>query len=134
MGEPTDRMEPTVETAASGVGEPRAKKQRVDASDGDGAAVARKAAKAAKEERRRVVEREYDRLGHATEASVHVWHDVMPEGATDAQIFGAVGAFEKRTGIVKRVAHPPPYPGFQPAWVARRQRSWLLERGRRWET
>ena len=65
-----------------------------------------------KSARRRAVEENYDALGHANEYSIHVWRTVMPEAATDAQVYGAVGAYEKRTGRFKQVSHELP-PGFQ---------------------
>lgn len=77
--------------------------------------------KRAREERRRVVEEHYDLLGHACDATVHVWHRVFPDGTSEAEIYGAVSAFERLTKRRVDVAHPLP-PGFRPGWQVRRDR------------
>jgi hypothetical protein len=62
--------------------------------------------------RRRIVQQHYDDVGHGSEYSIHVWRPLFPEGTTDAQIYGAISAFERATGKWRHVWHPTPQ-GFQ---------------------
>lgn len=65
-----------------------------------------------RQERQAIVAANYQRIGHASEYSIHVWREVFPDGVTDAQIFGGVGAYEKKNPHLKRkVWHVTP-PGF----------------------
>ena len=74
------------------------------------------------EERRRIVEAHYGRVGHACERSVHVWCSVFPDDTTTAQIYGAVAAYERRTKRFVVVPHPMPR-GWRPAWQVRRDQN-----------
>lgn len=71
-----------------------------------------------------MVEEHYQRLGHASEGSIHVWRRApFPEGTTDAQIYGAVAGYERTTGVTTWIDHPLPR-GFVSGCDVRRQRQW----------
>ena len=62
----------------------------------------------AKAERRQIVREKYESIGHADECSIYAWRAVMPDGTSDAMIYGTVGAHEKQTGCRLDKHHPPP--------------------------
>ena len=53
----------------------------------------------------KLVQQHYDDVGHGSEYSIHVWRPLFPEGTTDAQIYGAISAFERATGEWRQVWH-----------------------------
>ena len=85
------------------------------------AAATKKRARVEREERRRIVEQNYSRIGHASDRNIHLWLPLFPDEATLAQVYGAVAGYEKRTKRCLCVDHPLPL-GFKSGFDQRRER------------